>query len=133
MKQISFEQNPVEPCMLFKKEDSGLTTVAIHVDNCYVISSEENMDKLVEQLTEAGLKVKVEKETTDYLGCDIIMSKDNSQAWLGQPFIVKKMLLRFADVIGMPKIQYKTPGTPCFNIIHPVSKEEEISQDNQKV
>jgi CRISPR type IV-associated protein Csf3 len=42
-----------------KKEDSGLTIVAIHVGDCYVIGSEENMDKLVEQLTEAGLKVKV--------------------------------------------------------------------------
>jgi hypothetical protein len=45
------------------------------------------MDKLVEQLTKAGLKVKVENETKDYLGCEITMSRDNTQAWLGQPFI----------------------------------------------
>jgi Reverse transcriptase (RNA-dependent DNA polymerase) len=113
MKQIGFEQNPAEPCMLFKKEDSGITVVVIHVDDCYVIGSEENMDKVVEQLTEAGLKVKVGKETKNYLGCEIIISKDNTQAWLGQPFIVKKMLTRLADVIGMSKLQYKTPGTPC--------------------
>jgi Reverse transcriptase (RNA-dependent DNA polymerase) len=133
MKQIGFEQNPAEPCMLFKKEDSGLPIVVIHVDDWYVIGSEENMDKLMSQLTEAGLKVKVEKETKDYLGCEIIMSKDNTQAWLDQPFIVKKMLTRFADVIGMSKIHYKTPGTPGFNIICPVTKDEEISQDDQKV
>jgi hypothetical protein len=72
----------------------------IHGDDCYVIGSEENMDKLVEQLTEAGLKVKVEKEGKDYLRGEIIMSKYNTQAWLGQPFIVKKMLTRFADIIG---------------------------------
>jgi Reverse transcriptase (RNA-dependent DNA polymerase) len=66
MKQISFEQNPAEPCMLLKKEDYGITIVVIHVDDCYAIGSEENMDKLVEQLTEAGLKVKVQKETKDY-------------------------------------------------------------------
>jgi transcription antitermination factor NusA-like protein len=105
MKQISFEQNPAEPSMLFKNEDSGITIVVIHVDNCYVIGREENMDKLVEQLTEVGLKVKVEKETKDYLGCEIIMSKENTQAWLGQPFIVKKMLTRFSDVIGTSKLQ----------------------------
>jgi hypothetical protein len=59
--------------------------------------------------------------------------KDNTQAWLGQPFIVKKMLTRFMDVMGMLKIQYKTPGNSGFNIIHPVTKKEEISQDDQKV
>jgi hypothetical protein len=47
--------------MLCKKEDSGLTIVVNHVDDCYVIGSKENMDKLVQQFTEAGLKVKVEK------------------------------------------------------------------------
>jgi hypothetical protein len=61
------------------------------------------------------------------------MSKDNTQAWLGHPFIVKKMITRFADAIGTSKIQYKTPGTLGFNVIHPVTKEEEISQDDQKV
>jgi NAD(P)H-flavin reductase len=106
------------------REDCGLTIVLIHVEDCYVIGSEENMDKLVEKLTEAGLKVKVEKETKEYLGCEIIMSKYNTQAWLGQIFIAKKMLTRFADVIGTSKIQYKTSGTPGFNIrILPVSKE----------
>jgi hypothetical protein len=49
------------------------------------------------------------------------------------PFIVNKMFSIFADVIGMSKIQYKTPGTPCFNIIHPATKEEEIYPDDQKV
>jgi Reverse transcriptase (RNA-dependent DNA polymerase) len=127
MKQIGFNQNPAEPCMLFKKEDSGLTIVVIHVDNCYVLGSEENMDKLVKQWTEAGLKFKVEKETKDYLGCEIIMSNDNTQAWLGQPFSVKKMLARFAEAIGTSKLQYKTPGTPGFNIICPDTKDEEIS------
>jgi hypothetical protein len=61
MKQIGFEQNPAEPCILFKKEDSSLTIVVIHAVNCYVVGSEENMDKLVNQLNGAGLKVKVEK------------------------------------------------------------------------
>jgi hypothetical protein len=82
--------------------------VVIHVDNCYVIGSEENIDQLVAQLAETGLKVKVEKETKDYLGCEIIISIANNQAWLGQLFIGNKMLTRFMDVIGTSKIQYKT-------------------------
>jgi hypothetical protein len=52
--------------MLFKKEDSGLRIVAIHVDDCYVIESEDSMVKLIMQLTKAELKDKVEKETNYY-------------------------------------------------------------------
>jgi hypothetical protein len=104
--------------------------VVIHVDDCYVIGNEDNMDKLVEQLTEAGLKVKVEEETKDYLGCEIIMNHNKTQALLGQPFIVKKMLTRFADVIGTSKLQFKTPETPGFNIIRPATKDDEISPED---
>jgi hypothetical protein len=59
-----------------------------------------------------GLKVKVETETKDYLGCEILIDKSGSKAWLGQPFIVKKMLSRFAELIGGSNVKYKTPGTP---------------------
>jgi hypothetical protein len=50
-----------------------------------------------------------------------------------QPFIVKKMLARFTDVIRMSKIQYKTPGTLGFNIIRPMTREAEISPEDQTV
>jgi Reverse transcriptase (RNA-dependent DNA polymerase) len=57
MKAISFKQNPAEPCMLFKKEDSNtFTIVVIHVDDCYMIGTKENLPRTVKM----SLKVKVE-------------------------------------------------------------------------
>jgi Reverse transcriptase (RNA-dependent DNA polymerase) len=41
MKAISFEQNPAEPCMLFKTEDSNtFTIIVVHVDDCYTLPAQ---------------------------------------------------------------------------------------------
>jgi hypothetical protein len=67
MKSIGFKQNPAEPCMLFKKEDSNLTVAVIHVDDCYLIGSNASLDDLIQNLEANGLKIKVELDTKDYL------------------------------------------------------------------
>jgi hypothetical protein len=43
------------------------------------------------------------------------------------------MLTRFADIIGISKLKYKTPGTPGFNIICPSNPDEQISQEDQVI
>jgi hypothetical protein len=52
---------------------------------------------------------------------------------LGQPFIIKKMLSRFADIIGVSQLKYKTPGTPGFGIIRPETVEDQISDEYQAI
>jgi hypothetical protein len=61
------------------------------------------------------------------------VTKEKKIAWLGQPHIVKKMLTRFADIIGISKLKYKTPSTTGFNIIHPSNPDEQISQEDQVI
>jgi Reverse transcriptase (RNA-dependent DNA polymerase) len=63
MKSIGFKQNPAEPCMLFKKEDTSLTVAVVHVDDCYLIGSDASLDDLVAKLEANGLKIKVELDT----------------------------------------------------------------------
>jgi Reverse transcriptase (RNA-dependent DNA polymerase) len=73
MKSIGFKQNPAEPCMVFKKEDTNLTVSVIHVDYCYLIGSDASLDDLAVKLEANGLKIKVELDTKDYLGCEILV------------------------------------------------------------
>jgi Reverse transcriptase (RNA-dependent DNA polymerase) len=105
MKSIGFKQNSAKPCMLFKKEDANLTVAAIHVDDCYLVGSDERVNRLVKDLESNGLKIKVEMDTKDYLGCEILVDKDKKKAWLGKPHIVKKMLLRFTNIMGVSKLR----------------------------
>jgi hypothetical protein len=133
MKSIGFKLNPNEPCMLFEKEDSNLTVAIIHVDDCYLIGSNASLDNHIQNLEASALKIKVELDTKDYLGCEILVDKDQKCAWLGQQFIVKKMLSQFADIIGVSQMKYKTPGTPGFGIISPTILEDQISEEDQAV
>jgi hypothetical protein len=75
---------------------------------------------------------KVEHETKDYLGCEILFDKEQTKAWLGQPFIVKKMLNHFKYLINTRQV-YCTPGTPGFTVVLPLTPEEQISLKDQKV
>jgi hypothetical protein len=80
MKSIGFKQNPAKPCMLFKKEDIKLTVAVIHVDDCYLIGSDASLDDLVAKLEANGLKIKVEMDTKDYLGCEILVDKKKEKS-----------------------------------------------------
>jgi hypothetical protein len=91
--------------MLFKKEESNLTVAVIHVDDCYLIGSDATLDNLIMKLEENGLKIKVKHNTKDYLGCEILADKENQYVWLGQPFIIKQMLSRFADIISVSQLK----------------------------
>jgi hypothetical protein len=84
MKSIGFKQNPAELCMLFKKEDTNLTVAVIHGDDCYLIGSDASLDDLVTKLEANGLKIKVELDTKDYLGCEILVDKEKKRKELGK-------------------------------------------------
>jgi hypothetical protein len=118
--------------MMIKGEKDDLMVVIVHVDDCYVIGNEKSLQELVVRIKEHGLSVKVEHETKEYLGCEILFDKEQTKAWLGQPFIVKKMFNRFKDLINTRHI-YRTPGTPGFTVVRPVTPEEQISPEDQKV
>jgi hypothetical protein len=94
-----------ELCMLFKKEVSNVTVAVIHVDECYLIGSDATLDDLIMKFEENGLKIKVEHVTKDCLDCEILADVEKQCMWLGQPFIIKKMLSRFADIIGVSQLK----------------------------
>jgi hypothetical protein len=131
--QCNHKIDPAEPCMLFKKEDTNQTVAVIHADDCYLIGSDASLDDLVAKLDANNLLINVELDTKDYLGCELLVDKKKKRAWLGQQHIVKKMLMWFANILGISKMKYKTPGTPGFNIIRRSNPDEQISHEDQVI
>jgi hypothetical protein len=116
-----------------KGEKDDLTVVIVHVDDCYITGNEKSLQELVVHMEEKGLSVMLEHEMKDSLGCKILFDKtEQTKAWLGQPFIVKKMLNHFKDLINTRHI-YRTLGAPGFTVVRPVTPEEQISPEDQKV
>jgi hypothetical protein len=58
-----------------------------------------------------GLKLKVEENVIDYLGCQFLYNKNKTMAWLGQPHSFKKMERSYGHFITRNS-NNKTPGTP---------------------
>jgi NAD(P)H-flavin reductase len=61
-------------------------------DKAFLVGSDKSLDKLIKDLESHGLKIKVELNMKDCLGCEIVVDKEKKKTWLGQPHIVKKML-----------------------------------------
>jgi len=53
----------------------------------------------------------VENDLTDYLSCEILFNKSTTKAWLGQPHLIKKLRILFAEKTSHLK-SYATPDTP---------------------
>jgi hypothetical protein len=68
-------------------------------------------------------------ETKGYLRCEIFMNQSAANAWLRQPFVVNHIF----DAIGGLNMKYRAPRTPGFNIIHPVTPDEQISEKDQTI
>jgi hypothetical protein len=77
----------------------------IHVDDCFVVGHSAAIDETIELIKNAGLELKIKKNATDYLGCEIIVDNDNNKAWMGQQNMINKIEKNFGDLVKQVKHQ----------------------------
>ena len=127
LKSIGFKRSLADPC-LFKKE--GPVYLGTYVDDNYILGKEEDINKVIKDIEDKGLKVKVEDNLTDYLSCNIIFDKDKKKAWIGQPHLLKKMEQKFGERVRKLR-DYQTPGTPGKGVTRPKEDSELLSSHEQ--
>ena len=66
----------------------------------------------------------------DYLGVQVIKSKNGKQAWLGQPTIIKNLEMMFPYDVQILQSTL-TPGTPSFIGQKVVDEEDKIMEKEQ--
>jgi NAD(P)H-flavin reductase len=91
LEKAGFKQSDAEPCLFFKAVEDYYVLLVLHVDDCYVLGKPDSIQQVVRDIEAAGLKIKTEYSTKDYLSCEIKMNKGKSIAWIGQPHQVKKL------------------------------------------
>ena len=78
LKTLGFGGGDINPCLLYKKTDKGITLIGLYVDNLLIIRDPNQIDEVI-----AGLKkhfsVKVEDKINDYLSCKIQFSEDGTK------------------------------------------------------
>jgi NAD(P)H-flavin reductase len=70
LEAAGFKQSKAEPCLFYKVVDY-LVLLVVHVDDCYVVGKLDSIQQVIRDIEEAGLKLKSEYNTKDYLSCKI--------------------------------------------------------------
>ena len=78
------------------------------------------------------LVLKIENNLKDYLSCEVKFSKDMKKAWLGQPHLIKNLEAKFGDRVRDMR-EYKTAGTPGFQILRTDDVSDNIGPEEQKL
>ena len=120
----------MDPCLFWRKSSKGTCYIALYVDDNLLVGDLAAIDEVIELLRSKGFILKVEDKLTDYLSCEIVLSKDRKKAWLGQPHLIANLDKKFGDKVKNLRT-YKTPGTPNLNMIR--DKSQTISREDQKL
>jgi hypothetical protein len=105
--------------------------MVVHIDDRYVIAQQQSIDKLIQDIQDQGLKLKVSPNARYYLSCDIIIDDDYKTAWVGQETLLNKMEKKFEVLLKKRQIQFKTPGTPGQVLIRPKEDDERLNAEDQ--
>ena len=102
LKDLGFEQNKADPCLFKRKNELGVVFVGVYVDDCYVVGNKAAVEDVTTGLQRKtrcaeAFSVTVTDDTSDYLSCDVVFSKDGKRAWLGQPHLIKNLRKHFGE------------------------------------
>jgi hypothetical protein len=129
---IGFKENVADPCLFSKISKSDPPTyIAVYVDDCYAVGTDDALTQLISDLRSNGLSLKITDKPTDYLSCEIIFNRDKTMAWVGQPHLIKKMEKVFSGFVK-PNTRYLTPGTPRFTVKRP-NQDSYLSEKDQQI
>jgi hypothetical protein len=130
--KIGFKNGYADPCLLTRVGKKGTVHIALYVDDCYCCGDMEEIESVIKEMKQEGFTLKIERNMTDYLSCQIEFSKDRKKAWIGQPHLMKKIKDTFWNQVA--KLQkYKTPGTPHVGIMRPKEDDPCISKDEHSM
>ena len=99
MIDLGYVPSDVDPCLLVKRTENEIAFVAIYVDDCLFVGSEELIQGTIKGIVKWGLEVKVTDDLSDYLSCRILFNSDRSKAWLGQPHLIKKIREKMGELV----------------------------------
>ena len=89
-----------------------------------------DIEDVIHDMKKKGFLLKVERDMTDYLSCRIQFSKKRDRLWLGQPYLMKKMIRKFGSLIS-DLSKFKTPSTPGLGMRRPLPEDPDMSNKDK--
>ena len=72
LKDHVFLKKESDPCLLSKRNGTGIMIIGIYVDDCLVLGKRKVIDQLIVDLKLKGFSLKVERNLKDYLSCQVV-------------------------------------------------------------
>ena len=79
LKEMGFKGGYHNPCLMWRKNDLGMTFVALYVDDLLYIRDKYAIASLGKEFVNAGFQVKPPEELNDYLSCNINIDKEEHE------------------------------------------------------
>ena len=74
--------------LVYKQDQKGVCIMLIYIDDMLIVGKREAVNMAI-QVLQQSFEVKPPTKLEDYLGVQVIKSKNSEKAWLGQPAIIK--------------------------------------------
>ena len=101
----------------------------IYINDMSIVGKTESVDEGI-QVLQQSFEVKPPTTQEDYLGVQIIKSKNGERAWLGQASILKSLEKIFDEDVKTLQ-STSTPGTPGFVGQKIVDDEDKVTDKEQ--
>ena len=112
LKVAGFTPSTVDPCLFQHRDNRGISILIMSIDDLLIIGKPETNESTINDLMQY-FDIKKPSTLDDYLSVQVIKSKDQKRAWLGQPTIIDALTKKFGKEGGKQRITL-TPGTPGF-------------------
>ncbi len=126
--EANFTKSIVDPCLLFKKENNQEVYLCLYVDDVLLIG-ESSLIKNTILVIKKKYSIKEVGKLDDYVGCKI--KEVNKTIYIHQPDLIAKMENQFGAKFN-GKFEYLTPAGQSEQVVRPTTKEELISEPEQK-
>jgi hypothetical protein len=126
LKDIGFRQCRSDPCLFYRKDESGVCVVLTCIDGNLCVGNSAALKKVCEQAKQAGLEIMVEDKPNDCPSFEIRFNNDRTKAWIGQPHVIKKIKQVFGEEVSKKQV-CGAPGMPGLGLVK-AKEEQEKSQ-----
>ena len=126
LKKLNFNVSLLDPCLMSRTDEHGMTILCIYVDDVLIIGNQEAIDETIKDI-EKEFDIRKEGKLNDYLGCIIEFSDDNTSGTIHQPHILKKLEKKFVNHVKRIR-KYETPSAPGSHLLRP--KDNDLKLNN---
>ena len=115
---IGFVKGEVDPCLLHRRNESGLCIVIVYVDDSLCLGDKKALSTAVQEIRKK-IKVKINYDLDNYLSRKLLRQK--SSIIIHQPHIYKHLIKKILPIVTQPSTgnlkTSTTPGIPGFELL----------------